>query len=100
MKVFNKLKIQLCPNYSIHVYTHFQELAEEHDALIQAKSQAEEDLIKLENKLQEILQKYESQARKQHGNFETQYSVLTPESRQVCSSQGNNTAILRLSIVY
>ena len=63
----------------------FQELAEEHDALIQEKNQAEEDLIKLENKLQEILRKYEAEARRQHGDFEKQYGTLTPEASQVKS---------------
>ena len=61
----------------------FKELAEEHDALIQEKNQAEEDLIKLENKLQEILRKYEAEARRQHGDFEKQYGTLTPEASQV-----------------
>ena len=40
-----------------------QEIAEEHDALIQEKNQVEEDLVKMESKLQEILQALEVEAR-------------------------------------
>ena len=74
----------------------FKELAEEHDALIQEKSQAEEDLIKLENKLQEILRKYEAEARRQHGDFEKQYGTLTPEASQVMIGSTQSFTIICL----
>lgn len=43
------------------------------------KNRVEEDLIKLENKLQVILQEYEAEAHNQPGSVETQCSALTPE---------------------
>ncbi|KAK3098699.1 hypothetical protein FSP39_022200 [Pinctada imbricata] len=38
---------------------HLEEIAEEHDAVIQEKNQVEDDLVRLESKLQEILQTLE-----------------------------------------
>ncbi|XP_061171974.1 uncharacterized protein LOC133181501 [Saccostrea echinata] len=62
---------------------HLEEIAEEHDALIQEKTQNEEDVVKLENKLQEIVQTFEVDAQRQHNNFQTHYSDIPPELRKM-----------------
>ncbi|XP_056021651.1 uncharacterized protein LOC125650483 [Ostrea edulis] len=64
---------------------HLEEIAEEHDALIQEKSQSEEDLVKLEKKLQEIVQMFEMDALRQQNNFQTHYSDIPPELRKMAS---------------
>lgn len=43
------------------------------------RQQAEEHLVKMESRLQEVLHKFELEAKRQHGDFATQYSELTPE---------------------
>lgn len=60
-----------------------QEIAEEHDALIQEKTQSEEDLVKLENKVQEMVLKFETDSQRQHNNFQTHYGDIPPEFRKV-----------------
>ncbi|KAK3608373.1 hypothetical protein CHS0354_030835 [Potamilus streckersoni] len=62
---------------------HLEQIAEENDSLIQERGQTEEDLVKLEKKLQEILEKFEQEARKQHGNFETRYVNIPADSRKL-----------------
>ena len=37
-------------------------------------------MIRLETKLQEILHKYETEARKQHGDFKRQHADLPPQA--------------------
>ena len=43
------------------------------------RQQAEEHLVKMESRLQEVLHKFELEAKHQHNDFTTQYSELTPE---------------------
>ncbi|XP_062572417.1 uncharacterized protein LOC134234369 [Saccostrea cucullata] len=62
---------------------HLEEIAEEHDALIQEKTQNEEDVVKLENKLQEIVQTFEVDAQRQHNNYQTHYTDIPPELRKM-----------------
>lgn len=42
--------------------------------------QCEEHLVKMESRLQEVLHKFELEARHQHGDFVQQYSELTPDT--------------------
>lgn len=64
---------------------HLEEIAEEHDALIQEKTQNEEDLVKLENKVQEMVQKFETDSQRQHNNFQTHYGDIPPEFRKMAA---------------
>ena len=79
-KIFNICKIVFAKEVLFQI---LQEIAEEHDALIQEKSQSEEDIVKLENKLQELVETLEIEARKQHENFGTQYTDIPAECREV-----------------
>ena len=60
-----------------------QEIAEEHDALIQEKSQNEEDIVKLEGKLQELVQMLELETQRHHDDHQSLYGDTTPELRKV-----------------
>ncbi|XP_052769316.1 plectin-like isoform X2 [Mya arenaria] len=64
---------------------HLEELAEEHESLITEKNTGEEDLVRLETKLQEILHKYEAQSRKQHGDFTKEHQGIPPEASKLVS---------------
>lgn len=64
---------------------HLEEIAEEHDALIQEKTQSEEDLVKLENKVQEMVLKFETDSQRQHNNFQTHYGDIPPEFRKMAA---------------
>lgn len=64
---------------------HLEEIAEEHDALIQEKTQNEEDLVKLENKVQGMVQKFETDSQRQHNNFQTHYGDIPPEFRKMAA---------------
>ncbi|VDI33765.1 golgin subfamily B member 1 [Mytilus galloprovincialis] len=73
---------------------HLEEIAEEHDALIQEKAQSEEDIVKLENKLQELVETLEIEARKQHGNFGNQYENIPAEFSQMAEELGTLRSLL------
>lgn len=62
---------------------HLEEIAEEHDALIQEKSQNEEDIVKLEGKLQELVQTLELETQRHHDDHQSLYSDTTPELRKM-----------------
>lgn len=59
------------------------------------RNKAEENLIKLKNKLQAILQKYEAEAHENHSTFETQCITLTPEARLRDSELEGSRLLLR-----
>ncbi|KAL3865765.1 hypothetical protein ACJMK2_043120, partial [Sinanodonta woodiana] len=69
--------------------------AEENDSLVQEWGQAEEDLVKLEKKLQEILEKFEQEARKQHGNFETRYLNIPSDYRKLLNELDSLRLLLK-----
>ncbi|XP_063435460.1 uncharacterized protein LOC134716406 [Mytilus trossulus] len=73
---------------------HLEEIAEEHDALIQEKAQSEEDIVKLENKLQELVETLEIEARKQHGNFGNEYENIPAEFSQMAEELGTLRSLL------
>ncbi|KAL5005365.1 hypothetical protein ScPMuIL_018821 [Solemya velum] len=64
---------------------HLEELAEEHDAIIQEKSQAEEDLIRLGHKLKEVLHQVELDAKQQQLPLEASHRELSPELKKLTS---------------
>ena len=43
------------------------------------RQQAEEHLVRMESRLQEVLHKFELEAKREHGDFATQYAELSPE---------------------
>ncbi|XP_067665526.1 uncharacterized protein [Haliotis asinina] len=56
---------------------------EERNSLLEEKGQAEEDLVKLETRLQEVVHKFQMEASKKHDNFNTPY----PESQTLQDQQ-------------
>ncbi|XP_076465151.1 uncharacterized protein LOC143296965 [Babylonia areolata] len=54
-------------------------LTQEHGSLREEHQQAEEHLVKMGSRLQEVLHKFELEARRKHGDFATQYAQLTPD---------------------
>jgi uncharacterized protein (DUF3084 family) len=44
--------------------------------LIQEKAQSEEDIVKLESKLQELVETLGNEAQKQHDNFQHAYGAI------------------------
>ena len=65
----------------------FQEIAEEHDALMQEKGQNEEDIVKLESRLQEVIERFEADANNKYEDFSAKYNNLPPEAEEVCKDR-------------
>lgn len=59
---------------------HLEEIAEEHDALSQERDQSEEDIVRLEANLKDVVHKFEMEARKTHDNFASKYPQVPPEA--------------------
>ncbi|KAL8589100.1 hypothetical protein ACOMHN_017263 [Nucella lapillus] len=59
--------------------TQLQTLGQDQACLTEEHQQAEEHLVKMESRLQEVLHKFELEVRRQHSDFNTQYAELTPQ---------------------
>ena len=66
---------------------YLEESTKEQNALILKKNKVIDELSKLKHKLQAILHKHETEAHKQHDNFEIKYSALTSDEGQLASEQ-------------
>ena len=51
--------------------------------MIQEKAQSEEDIVKLESKLQELVETLGNEAQKQHDNFQHTYGDIPPVYKPV-----------------
>ncbi|XP_046583805.1 LOW QUALITY PROTEIN: putative leucine-rich repeat-containing protein DDB_G0290503 [Haliotis rubra] len=70
----------------LQLHQQLKAVSEERNSLLEEKGQAEEDLVKLESRLQEVVHKYQMEASKQHDNFNTAYTESqTPQDQQMLS---------------
>ncbi|KAK7115731.1 trichohyalin-like [Littorina saxatilis] len=69
-------------------------LSQDHECVSEEQQQAEEHLVKMESRLQEVLHKFELEAKRQHGDFATQYSELTPEDGPKILAELNTLRLL------
>ncbi|XP_048247989.1 uncharacterized protein LOC124115575 isoform X2 [Haliotis rufescens] len=70
----------------VQLHQQLQALSEERNSLLDEKGQAEEDLVKLESRLQEVVHKFQMEASKQHDNFNTAYpEPQTAQDKQMLS---------------
>ncbi|KAK7496879.1 hypothetical protein BaRGS_00011859, partial [Batillaria attramentaria] len=54
-------------------------LTQDHSCVSEERQQADEHLVKMESRLQEVLHKFELEAKRQHGDFVIQYNEMNPE---------------------
>ncbi|XP_060068829.1 myosin-7-like [Ylistrum balloti] len=88
-KAIKQMEQELMNEKSSHLQTsaergeleqHLEEIAEEHDALSQERDQSEEDIVRLETNLKDIVHKFEMEARKNHENFASKYPQVPAEA--------------------
>ncbi|XP_021365614.1 uncharacterized protein LOC110458296 isoform X2 [Mizuhopecten yessoensis] len=93
-KAMKQMEQQLLDERSAHLQTsaekgeleqHLEEIAEEHDALSQERDESEEDIVKLETDLKDVVHKFEMETRKNHENLASKYPQVPAEALKMAA---------------